>query len=123
MSLTYEKLMSLMDANKNIKEFFIIEGKPLFLGVLKELEEPIIRNGRLVTQGILNEQCEDFGVIQRQDCLDVLKGFEISTRSTLIPNESNQNIMFDNGNFRLMVLDKPFTPNGFNIQYREYETE
>ncbi|AFV22009.1 MULTISPECIES: hypothetical protein [Bacillus] len=120
MSLTYEKLMALMDANKNIKEFCIIEGKPLFLGVVKELEKPIIRNGRLVTHGILNEQCEDFGVIQGNDCLDVLKGFERSTQNMLIPDENNQPIMFRNDKFRLIVFDKPLTPNGFNIQYWGY---
>ncbi|MED0951230.1 hypothetical protein P4T70_24580 [Bacillus mobilis] len=80
MSLTYEKLMSLMDANKSIKEFCIIEGKALFLGFLKQLDEPIIRNGRLITEAIFTEKCDDFGVIHRNECLNVLKGFEKSTK-------------------------------------------
>ncbi|HDR7922691.1 TPA: hypothetical protein QCY49_000676 [Bacillus paranthracis] len=123
MSLTYEKLMALMDANKNIKEFCIIEGKPLFLGVVKELEKPIIRNGRLITEAIFTEKCDEFGVIHRNECLNVLKGFEKSTQSTLIPNDDTKYSMFDNYKFRLSVCDKPMTPNGFNIHYREFDTK
>lgn len=112
-----------MDDNKSIKEFYLVEGKALFLGILNKLDEPIIINGRLITEGIVREKCTDFGIIHRTDCLNVLQGFESSTLSTLIPNESKQDIMLDNGKFRLMVVDKPLTPNGFNIQYREYEAK
>lgn len=122
MSLTYEKLMSLMDANKSIKEFCIIEGKALFLGFLKQLDEPIIRNGRLITESIFTEKCDDFGVIHRNECLNVLKGFEKSTKSTLIPNDDTKYSTFDNYKFRLSVCDKPMTPNGFNIHYQEFDT-
>ncbi|WP_242248078.1 hypothetical protein [Bacillus cereus group sp. BfR-BA-01328] len=119
MSLTYEKLMSLMDANKSIKEFRIVEGKSLFLGFLKQLDEPIIRNGRLITEAIFTEKCDDFGIIHKDECLNILKGFE---KSTLIPNDDAKYSTFDNYKFRLSVCDKPMTLDGFNIYYREFDT-
>lgn len=114
--------MSLMAANKSIKEFRIVEGKSLFLGFLKQLDKPIIRNGRLITEAIFTEKCDDFGIIHRDECLNILKGFEKSTKSTLIPNDDTKYSTFDNYTFRLSVCDKPMTLDGFHIYYREFNT-
>ncbi|MFJ8531209.1 hypothetical protein [Bacillus sp. NPDC094106] len=120
MSLTYDKLMSLLESNKDIKEFELREGHPLFLGILKKLDEPIIINGMVFTEGIFSEKCDIFGITHRNECLNVLQGFESLTKKTLTPNEKNSMILFDNDKFRLTVFDKPVTPNGFDISYREY---
>ena len=120
MSIDIKDLFNLIKQREDIKELLISENNPLTIGVLKELQEPINRNGKLINKGIVNVKYDEFGVLDRNDCVSILKAFQMNEKHNLLPNSDKPFITVDNDLYRLVVVDQP-SFSGLSITYREFE--
>lgn len=120
MTVDVNDFFNLIKQRDDIKEVIISENKPLTIGVLKKLDEPILRNGKLITEALDNVNFVEFGVLDRDDCIAILKTFQINEKQNLFPNNDTNLITVDNNLYRLVVVDQP-SFSGMSITYREFE--
>lgn len=119
MGFRYEDWVLLLENKPTIRELHLQEGQIPFVGLLVPLDVPIVQVGIVFENAIEMIPFPEYGELSKDDCMDVIQGFERLTGKRLIPTTEMPMVHYQGSDFRLQTVGSPATDR-LLLTYRKF---
>jgi hypothetical protein len=122
MSLAFETVKRIMDANENVAEIFAVAGSPLWVGFLKQQEKPIMFNGELITEAVERELVNATNILTVDDCISISDGLILQSEH-VEPKASFDGYSVINTENGTIILTSPPFSFAISVHYRIFRNK